>query len=91
MPRPTPLRRRRAASAPELTPEAYKHELIEAHAKQWHTHPHGSRTAMIIGIVICAVVVVAGWAMTTGKTLFSPFGSDEAFADVSHATTIFQK
>lgn len=90
MPRLTPLRRRRV-TAPALSPEERKHDLIETHAKQWHHHPHGSRTAMYIAIVICAVVVIAGWALTTGKTLFAPTAPDPAFAVVSNAATIFQK
>jgi hypothetical protein len=90
MPRLTPIRRRRS-TAPALSPEEQKHELIEAHAAHWHQHPHGSKTAIAIGIVICAMVVVAGWAMTTGRTLFAPAGPDAAFAAVSNASTVFQK
>jgi hypothetical protein len=92
MPRPTPLRRRRvSAETANLSPEEQKQALIESYATRRASHGHGSRTAMYIGIVICAMVVVAGWALTTGRTLFAPFHPDPTVTAIANSAQIFQK
>ena len=46
---------------------------------------------MYIGIAICSMVVVAGWALTTGRTLFAPIHEDPTVTAVANSAEIFQK
>jgi hypothetical protein len=74
-----------------IKPITDKQALIESYAASRKSHGHGSRTAMYIGIVICAMVVVAGWALTTGRTLFAPVHPDPTVASITNSASIFQK
>ncbi|MEI7512049.1 MAG: hypothetical protein WCK01_01155 [Candidatus Uhrbacteria bacterium] len=92
MPRIVPIRRRRiAAGAPIISPVEDKLALIEHHASRRVSHPHGSKMAMYLGVTICAVVVVAGWAMTTGRTLFVPDRPDPTITAITNSASIFSK
>ena len=72
-------------------PVTDKQALIESYAARRVSHGHGARTAMYIGIVICSMVIVAGWALTTGRTLFAPLHTDPTVTAVANSASIFQK
>ena len=87
----SPTRRLSREDNMERDASSVKRELIESYVGRRKAHSHGSSTVMAIGVVICAVVVVAGWALTTGRTLFAPVHPDPTITAISQSASIFQK
>ncbi len=87
MPRHAPARsarsRSRKAAVPS-EPEAFampapedKRMLIETHAARRKAHPPGNLFGMYLGVAICTILVLVGWAIALPKAL----GSSGARAD----------
>jgi hypothetical protein len=78
MPRTAPTRstrsrsRKAIASAPESfthLPVDEKRALIDAHARERKLHPPGNVFGMYLGVAVCAMVVMVGWAIALPRTL----------------------
>lgn len=79
MPRQAPARSARTRtrkSAVSPVPEVFdapmpqdKQALIAAHAERRKTHPPGNLFGMYVGVVICTILVLAGWIIALPKSL----------------------
>lgn len=78
MPRTVPTRSTRSRSRKAITPapESFTHlpvdekrALIEAHARERKLHPPGNAFGMYVGVALCAIVVLVGWAIALPRTL----------------------
>lgn len=60
-----------------------KHALILDHARRRVAHPPGNVLGMYLGVAICAVLILVGWAIALPKTLnMSGGGGDTAIGAV---------
>ena len=78
MPRTVPTRsaRPRTRKAATPTPESFTHlpvdekrALIDAHTSARQSHPTGNKFGMYVGVAVCAIMIVAGWAIALPRTL----------------------
>lgn len=78
MPRTVPTRstRTRARKAIAPVPESFTHlpvdekrALIDAHTRARTSHPTGNMFGMYLGVAVCAIMVLAGWAIVLPRTL----------------------
>ncbi|MCK9361415.1 hypothetical protein M0Q28_04280 [Patescibacteria group bacterium] len=71
MPRKAPTRIPRSAAHASFTelPVDEKRSLIMAHAEQRMKHPPGNVFGMYVGVAVCAILVLVGWAIALPHTL----------------------
>lgn len=78
MPRTVPTRstRTRSRKAIAPAPESFTHlpvdekrALIDAHTRERTSHPAGNMFGMYLGVAVCAIMVLAGWAIALPRTL----------------------
>ncbi len=69
-----------------------KQALIRSHAAKRHEHPPGSKLPIYIGIVVCAVIVAGGWALTLPRAFANRNApADAAIRTVSDNLSVFKK
>lgn len=48
-----------------------KRALIEAHTERRATHPVGNVIGMYVGVAICTILILVGWAIALPRTLLA--------------------
>lgn len=69
-----------------------KQALIRAHAEKRHEHPPGSKLPIYVGIAVCVIIVISGWALTLPRAFANPNApADAAIKTVNDSLSVFKK